>query len=1568
MTDHIDKQLGKYHITELLGRGAMAEVYKAFHPTLERDVAIKVIHPRLADDPCSVNRFRREAKVVAALRHPSIVQVYDFEVESDILYMVMEFVPGESLQERLAGLHKDGERMPLGKALHLFRPIVQAVAYAHGRGVVHRDLKPANVLLTPEDQPILTDFGLSKIVGTERLAESGAIIGTPTYMSPEQGEGEAGDELSDVYSLGVMLYELTTGVPPFSAESPISVILKHLEEPLPPPRLISADLPVSIERIIQKAMEKDPVVRFQSAQELLEALNEIDASEVMPGAPSPPLDARCPYRGLQVFEEGHAEFYFGREALIGQLVKKLEPIGAEPESDAARSAQFLAVLGASGSGKSSLVRAGLVPALRKGVVPGSSEWVVKVMKPGAQPLEELSTHLALVVAGETDQSDDRHRSHSLTNLRNELAAHGRALHLAVHRAWSNAPPVRRLVLVVDQFEEIFTLCQDRVERARFIENFLYASAMRDARVVVVLTMRADFYHRCAVYHELANRISTRQVLVGPMNKPELRRAIEQPAQQVGLKFEPGLADAILADVARQPGALPLMQHALLELWERRRGRLLTLPAYRASGGVTGAIAQRADGLYASLNPDKQAIVRRIMLRLTQPGEGTEDTRRRARKRELLPSQGEQQIKATEEILHLLADARLVTTSRDMLSGEELVDVSHEALIRGWARLQGWIDEDRMALHTHRQLTEAAETWEQSSRDTSYLYRGARLAQAEEWAKTHSGDLNGLEQAFLEASQTAAEAIERKKEAARQRELAQAQALAEAEHQRAEVQATATRRLRWLTAGLAIVFLLAVGAAMWARGEKQRAQAAADLSHSLNLSSSAQLALNERNTDLALALALAANQIDNPPPQAQLMLADAAYVPGTRRIFAGHDGPVQDVAISPECVSLPGAPVGRCDHLAVSASADQTLIVWDIETGEIIRRFTGHEGPVHSVAFSPDGQTVLSGAADNSLIVWDVDSGDIVRRFTGHEGTVHDVAISPDGQTAISGSADTTLILWNTATGDIVRRFTGHSGAVLSVAISPDGETALSGSADRSVILWDLVTGDIIYHFAGQTDTLEATTYDPQGHFDSVWGVAFSPDGQKAISAAQDEYTMVWDLATGERIGSFSPLDLEAGVFSLAVSSDGRTALLGTLDNKVALLDLATGKSTLQLLGHMGRVLAVAFTPEGRHALSGSADGTLRLWDLQSGVEIRRLYGELFGPGVDISLDGRTGLAATWDGSIRFWGYENGDMLRRIRGHTEMLFAGAYFTPDGKAVVSGSGDIFAISEDNTVRVWDVATGEEIWRFEGHTDKVWDVAISPDGRYAASGSHDGTLRLWDLETGTSRVLQDVTPQAVRSVAFSPECVNRPPGAPAEERGHTLLFGLARGQSSMPDYSLHLVEVGTGEEIRRFEGHKEVVADVAFSPDGRLALSGSADQRVILWDIATGQPIHRLTGHSGSVIAVAFSPDGQLAASGGADQVVFLWDVATGMLLRRFTGHEEIILEVVFTPDGKRLLSVADDDTVREWQVDASHEALLAWIEANRHVPELTCQQREQYRIEPLCGEAGIVPGGLARTAKP
>jgi WD40 repeat protein len=759
-----------------------------------------------------------------------------------------------------------------------------------------------------------------------------------------------------------------------------------------------------------------------------------------------------------------------------------------------------------------------------------------------------------------------------------------------------------------------------------------------------------------------------------------------------------------------------------------------------------------------------------------------------------------------------------------------------------------------------------------------------------------------------------------------------------------------------------------------------------------------LALAEGNTDLALALAVEANRIPDPPLPAQVMLADAAYAPGTRRIFLGHDGPVEDLAI---------APGGRT---ALSASADGTLMLWDIstepvpstssgqalseveglnvglDTGEVIRRFSGHGDTVRAVAFLPGGDQALSASADGTLILWDIESGGILRRFTGHSDGVWDVAVSPDGRRALSGAADHTLILWDIETGEVIRRFIGHEDAVLSVGISPDGAAALSGSADRSVILWDLGSGEIRHRMSGVPDTVTGAQ-QAIGHYDSVWDVAFLPDGHSALSVSQDEHAILWDLDSGQLLQRF---DAETGLFSLAVGPHGRAALLGTLDSRVLLLDISaplkagldTGELSLQLRGHEGRTLAVAFVtcPQtgrcDRAALSASADSTLRLWDLCNGAEMRRLeYADPPDPAaadVAISPDGRLGLTGLWTGEISLWDYASGEEIRRLRGHTEMVFGGVHFLPDGRRAVSGAGDIFAAAADNTVRLWDISTaldagvetGQELRRFEGHTDKIWDTDVSADGRLVASGSHDGTLRLWDIsptlnasiESGEGpvlsedegRVLLDVSPQAVRSVAFSPE-------------GGSLVVGLAKGQASNPDYSLRLLETETGREIRRLVGHREVVADVAFSPDGKRILSSSTDSSVILWDAASGAEIYRLIGHTSGVLSVAFHPEGRLAVSGAADGSLLLWDVDEGVALRRYAGFTKPVVGLAFVPDGGSFLVAADTDAVHEWRIDATQDDLLAWVTANRHVPELTCGQRKQYRIEPLCEEAGAEPRG-------
>jgi WD40 repeat protein len=444
-------------------------------------------------------------------------------------------------------------------------------------------------------------------------------------------------------------------------------------------------------------------------------------------------DLVCPFRGLEVFDERHAEFFFGREALTQHLVEQL------------RDDRFLAVLGPSGSGKSSVVRAGLVPALRRGEIHGSEDWRIEVLRPGQHPMEALAARLVALGTSSGDALGSRDR------IRATLEANEPGLHSIVQLATGGRAVDDRVALIVDQFEEIFTLTTDGAERAQFVACLLYASSVAGGATIVVLTMRADFFGKCAAIPGLASRLSERDVLVPPMEPDELRRAMIMPAERVGLQFEKGLVDTILADLGTEPGTLPLLQHTLLELFDGRRGRWLTTDRYRAIGGVKGAIAQRAEAVFARLTPAQQVAARRILLRLTQPGEGTEDTRRRASVAELLPSHGSAD--DVERVVNQLADARLLITSREPAGGE-VVDVAHEALIRGWPRLQSWIDQDPGSQRVHRRISEAATEWAATQREASFLYRGTRLREASAWANENPDELNDLELAFLRGSQQA----------------------------------------------------------------------------------------------------------------------------------------------------------------------------------------------------------------------------------------------------------------------------------------------------------------------------------------------------------------------------------------------------------------------------------------------------------------------------------------------------------------------------------------------------------------------------------------------------------------------------------------------------------------------------------------------------------------------------------------------------------------------------------------------------------------------------------------------
>ena len=461
----------------------------------------------------------------------------------------------------------------------------------------------------------------------------------------------------------------------------------------------------------------------------------------------------CPYRGLQYFDVEHTPFFSGREVETGWLLNEVRT----PASARREGSRFLAIIGPSGSGKSSLARAGLISALKQGKIDGSAEWPIIICQPGNDPLESLAIALSSFTSVAQPFSAVRDLIECFHNDQ-------RTLHLATRLALRDGPSERRLVLLLDQFEEVFTLCRHESLRQALIDNLIYASNIAGGQTLVLLTLRADFYSKCAAYPTLAAALADHQVLVGPMSEGELRQAIERPAQLTSCEFEPGLVEVLLRDVQNQPGSLPLLQDALLVLWQQRDGQRLAHAAYEAIGRIEGALERRAESVYNQFTETEKDICRQIFLRLTQPGEGTEDTKRRVPLRELVPVEGKHE--TIEAVVQTLsgADARLITVGvGEELKGEQFVEVAHEALIQSWSRFQEWIEEDREALRIHRRLTEAANEWQDSGRDESFLYHGMRLTGAEEWVRTHAGDLNSLERDFLRASLALREAEQEQKQ-------------------------------------------------------------------------------------------------------------------------------------------------------------------------------------------------------------------------------------------------------------------------------------------------------------------------------------------------------------------------------------------------------------------------------------------------------------------------------------------------------------------------------------------------------------------------------------------------------------------------------------------------------------------------------------------------------------------------------------------------------------------------------------------------------------------------------------
>ncbi|HEX2619878.1 MAG TPA: serine/threonine-protein kinase, partial [Phototrophicaceae bacterium] len=576
MADNISRQIKGYELREKLGEGGFGAVYRAFQLIVEREVAIKFILPDYANQPEFIRRFDTEAQLVARLEHPYIVPMFDYWRDPEGAYLVMRWIRGGSLRHQL----KANGIPSLHSTARIIEQISAALSFAHRSGIVHRDMKPDNVLIDEEGNAYLTDFGIAQVTG--KVETSQVVSGTLDYISPEQLRGSPPAPGMDIYSFGVMIYELLTGEPPFLTGTPSQKMNSHLYDPLPMIRDLRPDLPPGVDKIISKATAKEADERYQDVREL-----SLDFQRVL----SPDdrnlrtstilqIEPTNPYKGLRPFDEADAADFFGREELVDQILSNL--------SDDQR---FLAVIGPSGSGKSSVVLAGVIPLLREGNIEGSEKWFIASMVPGSQPVHNLVAALLSVA------------THPPTHLIDQLRSSTDGLVWAVEGLMAGTEG--DLLLVIDQFEEVFTLVSDETERQHFLQLLHRAVTADGSRLRVMITLRADFYDRPLLYEGFGALVEASTRVVLPLTAGEVERAISGPAQRVGLHVDTDLVAAMVNDVREQPGALPLLQYALTEIYERREGQALTLRGYTNSGGVLGALARRAEEVYEELSSEQQ---------------------------------------------------------------------------------------------------------------------------------------------------------------------------------------------------------------------------------------------------------------------------------------------------------------------------------------------------------------------------------------------------------------------------------------------------------------------------------------------------------------------------------------------------------------------------------------------------------------------------------------------------------------------------------------------------------------------------------------------------------------------------------------------------------------------------------------------------------------------------------------------------------------------------------------------------------------------------------------------------
>lgn len=1194
------------------------------------------------------------------------------------------------------------------------------------------------------------------------------------------------------------------------------------------------------------------------------------------------LNQRNPFPGLRPFTAEEDYLFFGREKQTIELLQRLNEN------------RLVAVVGTSGSGKSSLVRCGLLSELLGGkMLQAGASWEIAVTHPGGNPLALLTE--AILDADLYDMEEEHARENLLATLNRS--------HFGLVEAVRQAglPADTNFLLIVDQFEEIFRFHEagptQQEMASEFVSLLLEAVWQTEVPVYVVLTMRSDFIGECGQFEGLAEMVNRGEFLIPRLNREQYKRIIEGPIKVTGGQIAPRLLQRLLNDLGNQPDHLPCLQHALMRTWDvwKQKGdsEALDLDDYQRVGKMAQALSLHADEIYESLASDHQRELCRGMFQALTVQEAENRGIRRPQRLGRLCQILEVPAADLMPVINAYRQTGvtfLIPTQEVELTDQTIIDISHESLMRVWVRLRHWVEEEAQAASIYRRLSESVALYQQGKagllRDPEL---GIALAWHEEkhpnqaWAEQYqSGFADVME--FLEASRVASVAETEAREAARQRELAQARELAEAQSLRAEEQQRAAVRMKGFVAALAVVAVLAAAAlvaAMFAGNRavqnarramdaEQTALAEARKAESARTQESIAREDAERQRELArrslyVAQINAAHRLSQTSAGPQRLERTLAQLrpSSTESDLRGWEwyylnAPWQSNArIIPAGNYLIAVDYSQPDgKRLVYGGVDGDLVVWDRETQRTLFTIKAHDNWIIDIDWSPNGQWIASTGSRGLVKIWDADTGLEHKTLDAHSDYVG-ACWSPDSAQLCTSSNDGKAFIWDVATGTRIRDLTDQ--ATMSIDWSPDGNQLAIALRDGAIKIWELSAENesILVESAGE----------------EFKGMDWSPDSTRLAIGDSNGGVRIWNTMTGKRL--VNSIGHSGEINRVRWSPDGRFILVGSDDNTASVLNADTGQRNQTLRGHAGRIHGIAWHPNSVEVATASLDGRVILWDLLPNGAEREVWAE----------------------------------------HSESIEDLAW-SPDGRRLAT-------VGRDRRLIVWDSQSGTELYRAVGHGSTIRCIAWSPDGRWLATGDDTRTIRIWDADTGTVHNVLSDNRAAIRFLAWSPDSWQLAAATGQE----VLIWNLRDDETLAP---------------MRLVGHGGRVNCLAWSPDGKLLVSGGNESpfsrakdtpNARIWDAVTGEQIGGLTGEPEEVIALDWSPDAVSIASAGTafgvvgavEARVRVWNVESRQQVAVMTGHSAPITSIQWRHDGSRLLSSSLDGSVRVWDPQTGDELL-------------------------------------------